>query len=131
MAIDKNFDQEMKEKWLAALKSGEYKKGKGRLCAKNFDYIDGVRVEVFSEFCCLGVLAEINGDLELVSDTSNILGIRGVNGYNSYTTLYLGKKDNVQHYAYNFDHSAMNKLIDINDSQSTFDGVIQYIEENL
>ena len=41
-------DAEIKQKWLNALRSGEYKQGYGGLC-------DG------TQFCCLGVLAHIQG----------------------------------------------------------------------
>ena len=44
-------DQEIKAKWLAALRSGEYKQGSGGLRNKN----DG--------FCCLGVLCDIHPDV--------------------------------------------------------------------
>lgn len=41
-------NQEIKNKWIAALKSGEYKQGKGRL--RNLD----------NTFCCLGVLCDLH-----------------------------------------------------------------------
>ena len=40
-------DQEIKIKWVEALKSGKYKQGRGQLRSLN------------NEFCCLGVLADI------------------------------------------------------------------------
>lgn len=45
-------DAKMKAKWLKALRSGEYKQGRELLKTK-----DG-------KYCCLGVLAEINGHLK-------------------------------------------------------------------
>lgn len=45
-------DQETKDKWIAALRSGEYKQGNSRL-----RYDD----ELGSSFCCLGVLCEVMG----------------------------------------------------------------------
>lgn len=41
-------DPELKQKWIAALKSGEYKQGKARLHDKNA-----------GTYCCLGVLNEV------------------------------------------------------------------------
>ena len=38
--------QEIKEKWVSALRSGEYKQGK-----------EGLRI--YNEFCCLGVLCDL------------------------------------------------------------------------
>lgn len=40
----------IKSEWIAALESGDYKKGKGYLCK------DGA-------YCCLGVLGELHGQL--------------------------------------------------------------------
>lgn len=42
-------DKELKEKWLKALRSGEYEQGPGVLCADD------------SAFCCLGVLCDVAG----------------------------------------------------------------------
>ncbi len=39
-------DAELKQKWLVALRSGEYEQGRGQLCFGG-------------KFCCLGVLAEV------------------------------------------------------------------------
>ena len=42
-------DQELKAKWLEALRSGEYVQGYGALCSRD------------NEYCCLGVLVEVGG----------------------------------------------------------------------
>lgn len=41
-------DQELKDKWVAALRSGDYKQGGG--CLRSFG----------DEFCCLGVLSDVH-----------------------------------------------------------------------
>jgi len=48
-------NQEIKEKWVAALRSGEYKQGTGRL-----------RIEIIGgyQYCCLGVLCDIVAEAE-------------------------------------------------------------------
>ena len=43
-------DQELKDRWLAALKSGKYKKGMSALCSTRSDG---------NYYCCLGVLADL------------------------------------------------------------------------
>src|SRR6478736_3165412 len=48
-------NQEIKERWLAALRSGEYKQADGYL---NIMSLDPEQTE-FDGFCCLGVLCEI------------------------------------------------------------------------
>lgn len=45
---------EVKEKWTAALRSGDYKQGIGQLKRTNYS---GVKSE--PSFCCLGVLCEV------------------------------------------------------------------------
>lgn len=43
-------NKEVKEKWLTALRSGEYKQGKQRLVVTNSDN---------QKYCCLGVLCDL------------------------------------------------------------------------
>ncbi len=50
---ESKMDQELKAKWLTALRSGEYEQGKGALCT--VDHGD-------KRFCCLGVLADVAGE---------------------------------------------------------------------
>jgi hypothetical protein len=55
-------DPEVKAKWVAALRSGDYRQGRGALAAR---LPDGV------EYCCLGVLMEIAAEAG-VTDRSEI-----------------------------------------------------------
>ena len=48
----------VKKAWVKALRSGEYKQGKERLCRQN--------AEGELEFCCLGVLADIALDTDWI-----------------------------------------------------------------
>lgn len=50
MSSDSKMDPELKQKWIAALKSGEYKQGKSCLHDVEQD-----------TYCCLGVLNEVAG----------------------------------------------------------------------
>jgi hypothetical protein len=52
-------DTKIKAEWVAALRSGEYRKGVGRLARIDLD--DGV-----TSYCCLGVLCEISPAVEQV-----------------------------------------------------------------
>ena len=56
---------EYKDKWIAALRSGEYKQGRSSLCA--------IQDDGSQAYCCLGVLAELDGVLEESSMPSSIL----------------------------------------------------------
>lgn len=55
------FTQEIKDKWLEALKSGEYVQGTTFLKDASYYHIDKVT------HCCLGVLCEVHPDMELGS----------------------------------------------------------------
>jgi hypothetical protein len=70
---------EIKEKWLAALRSGEYKQGKGYL-----KEIDGATGE--ARYCCLGVLCDLAVKDGLDLPNRNPLRASGKNGvgYQTY-----------------------------------------------
>ena len=66
-------NKEIKEKWVAALRSGEYEQGKGMLKTE-----DG-------KYCCLGVLCDLyskekesNEKFELSEDVYSFIGTSGV-----------------------------------------------------
>lgn len=75
---DLKFTKEIKEKWLNALKSGEYKQVRGQL-RTNFGH------------CCLGVLAEIHPDLQISKNGENCLINNGEkNDENCFITEEVG-----------------------------------------
>jgi hypothetical protein len=101
-------DAELKAKWIAALRSGEYEQGKGNLRARNGTY------------CCLGVLCKVAG---YGIDTDNDCALRpdGTKGEQSYDALDdLGAVPKIRH-----------PLISMNDSDSTFTEIADYIEANI
>lgn len=72
MKIEKIMDKKLKDKWVKALRSGEYRQGKGALC---------YHLSVEKRYCCLGVLAKT---LDIL-DNENIVNIE--NGKKSGTYL--------------------------------------------
>jgi len=55
-----SMDPTVKSKWLAALRSGDFKQGQGYLVIDNFD---DDRCSTWTGYCCLGVLQVVcNGD---------------------------------------------------------------------
>ncbi len=52
-------NKELKDKWINALRSGNYKQGLGRL-------------KYNGEYCCLGVLCEISGRVEFDKTAGNV-----------------------------------------------------------
>lgn len=106
-------DRGLRDKWVAALRSGEYKQGRTRL--KN----------EFGEYCCLGVLTEVSGVEGRWEDTSN--GTYWVDPEGSFFSAYppeirgetLGAMKTTD-------------LIHLNDTQrKTFPEIADWIEENL
>lgn len=100
----------IKKKWVEALRSGEYKQGKGVLKSKD------------SEFCCMGVLADLlyEGEWEHVSRIS-AGWIRGQAGaLNKETLSYCNMLTGEQ-----------NILAKMNDEGHSFNQIADWIEENL
>ena len=61
-------DKKIKKKWVAALRSGKYRRGTGHLCAYD-------KTSKKNKYCCLGVLCDIHAKAtgnEFVKDSSRI-----------------------------------------------------------
>lgn len=102
-------DQEIKQKWVQALRSGDYEQGMGTLCK------DG-------KYCCLGVLGEV---LDLPKE-KNEYGRTYYNGNSTYLYLTDGGE------FLNLPLVKQVPLADMNDSgRYTFNDIADYIEENL
>ena len=106
-------EPELKERWLVALKSGEYKKGKHLL---NHD----------SELCCLGVLCEIlELPKRLISNRDNqfeyIYEEEGM-----FVTLSSSLLQKL-----NMSSTIESRLSATNDQTETFKEVIKLIEESV
>ena len=111
-------DAERKAKWCTALRSGEYKQGKGFL--KTLD----------NEYCCLGVLAELDGQLEAPDLNNNNPAFKhfatkyhlkgGIN-----TTAYHGLQDS------ELSDEETTTLVGMNDGDASFLEIADWIEANL
>lgn len=111
--------QKLKDEWIAALRSGEYKQGRARLCDRKG-----------GTYCCLGVLAEVIGELQ-------------PNGFHIYgSDTYLRKPESTDckdgmfvTHTYEYIHvpgPAQEKLASLNDEKgSSFADIADYIEKNL
>src|ERR1044072_7016718 len=97
-------DEELKAKWVKALRSGEYKQGQWKLRTA-----DGAH-------CCLGVLACVSG-IGISDDGSTVPKGRGV-GYGPIVDLIGGDATRA-------------KLTGMNDHGESFAKIADYIEQNL
>lgn len=116
MENENKLPPDFKAKWVAALRSGEYKQGRGQLRNHN------------NEYCCLGVACIVTGyEVELIKDKCYVpkdfelipMKLRGAS----------------------YDSSLVKLLANMNDGQdpqsgrdvkiSTFSEIADYIEENL
>lgn len=102
--------KEIKEKWITALRSGEYQQGTGRLKG-----LDG-------KYCCLGVLA-------------NICGVTWEEDGNSYSAHIDGEIVGLGMLSHKF-HKLIGTInqhsfIKMNDSGESFNGIASYIERNI
>lgn len=108
---------ELKAKWIAALRSGEYEQTTGALCRIGED--DGK-----PRYCCLGVLLEVLGvpseQIELRRAYQDEDGF-----YNRWGALSEGQTDK-------YGVHNQTTLMDMNDDdQQSFAQIADYIEENL
>lgn len=106
-------DPEVKEKWLAALRSGEYEQGDGQLCYNG-------------KFCCLGVL-------------NDVLDLGYPEGYGYLTDAPRATRDRFKgKYGIDLGVGALilpediqSELAHMNDHGRTFAEIADYIEEYL
>lgn len=53
-------NKDIKARWIAALRSGEYKQGQEFLRARRYERVDADNCPIYEErFCCLGVLCDL------------------------------------------------------------------------
>lgn len=103
-------DPEFKVKWIEALKSGKYKKGKRVLRT------------ITNRYCCLGVAGDLlcPDEWELATSEQYYRLRNDVAGLSESIRNMIG--------LVNFDQG---KLMSLNDNNKTFDPAIKWIEENL
>jgi hypothetical protein len=103
-------NQELKEKWLEALRSGQYEQGFGRL-------------KLQDRYCCLGVLCD-------VSDTGRF-SIAGDFIRHDYSVMRTTLDSNMSS-DLGVDYDTRDRLIRMNDSLGyTFPEIANWIEVNL
>ena len=110
MKLNKKF----KQKWINALKSGKYKKGRYGLCSHS------------NEYCCLGVACAIATNTTAMPTAM-------------LTPYSYPKQKHVKGTSYDItalqslvrDLATMGILPNINDRNDTFEPAIKYIKENL
>lgn len=103
--------KELKDKWVAALRSGDYKQGIG--CLKYKDKEGTLR------YCCLGVLAEVAGNKNLGTTLVSMYGDT-VNEGNKKVYSWVNKLIPTE-FTYN--------LISMNDAGAPFDEIADEIRE--
>lgn len=122
----------IKEKWLKALRSGEYKQGTGQLCEEPYDE-DGQYA-----FCCLGVLTNITEGFN-TDDSVYCDGAKYADGYPTQSTFdavfkrlpeELDRRDNWDevHVLYK---GRPHKLDELNDGGMSFKRIANIIEKQL
>lgn len=123
--------EEVREAWAAALESGEYEQGMGKLCR--------VDDEGNRTYCCLGVLTEMyrlagGAVLWKSSESQGILASSVINGYEEEENYLVGR---VQRWAGLFSHigwyqkdgdmRGSDTLANRNDNGATFEEIAEII----
>ena len=104
---------EIKQRWIEALRSGEYKQGKGRL-------------HMGDEFCCLGVLCEI---LDTPSVIHQATGAKAYDGETAYLPYSVAQKCDLCDTRGGLVDSTTS-LSQINDRGNSFTTIADIIEKN-
>ena len=98
----------LRDKWIKALRSGEYQQGQGRLCRSATDG---------PKFCCLGVLAEVleipkvrEGEVYLYKDRGSMILTS-----EEYSKVGISER-------------MASDLMAMNDSGKTFEEIAEYID---
>jgi len=123
---------EVKAKWLAALRSGEYTKQEGSLFAKAGDYGYGVVLEKDC-YCALGVLAEEAAKEGVVTVDETATGNDRFGEIPDYRLLPEPVADWAEFGNYEDAEAEVAKLNDrgLDSHKSTFEDVANWVEENL
>lgn len=104
-------EKEIKDKWVKALRSGEYKQGSGQLFCN-----------VNNSYCCLGVLCKIT-EVPMHEDRYFTFD----DGQHYYATISTSFQKSV-----GLSYEQTDELIIMNDSKKySFHEIANYIEENL
>jgi len=109
-------NEQVKQKWLSALRSGDYQQ------TKNYLHTD-------NGFCCLGVLCDLYGkehnvEWELADDGNNY----EFQDYPSFLPLPVVEWAGVESYCPSIPGTS---LVTLNDMGSTFNEIADWIEEHL
>jgi hypothetical protein len=104
-----------REQWLTALRSGEYKQGRGRLRKSDDSY------------CCLGVLCDISGKGTWIKNPDREHYTFDL-GHHHRLSTFLSKEIED---AVGLTSTDTNLLIKLNDSEgASFEQIAEYIEEH-
>lgn len=107
--MENKLDPEFKAKWVAALRSGEYKQGESNLYFQPND-----------TYCCLGVAGAICGVPKELMNRNPFFFERELTGDASYYPIQLAEgMPHVKH------------LMKMNDEGQSFSEIADYIEANL
>jgi hypothetical protein len=110
---------EIKERWVAALRSGEYEQGVGYLNIAD----DGV-----NRYCCLGVLCDILSD-DYLDFSKHVIDNKTYYGYAKQES---GVLSDYQLKIIDLKFGEAGQLIALNDTDlKSFDAIADYIEEHL
>jgi hypothetical protein len=120
---DKRLPKAFKNKWIKALRSGQYKQVSGFLKKRN-------EYELSSPFsyCCLGVAGELCGVKGLTNCKNEDVLIGGKNGLKNMSLvpdLIKGSSSSLS------GNPVVKKLVDMNDSGKSFKVIAKWIEKNL
>ena len=122
MTNNNKMRSEIKQMWLDALRSGEYKQGQKALRTDD-------------NFCCLGVLCDLHRKNSLCELNWLNFGKKNINSLQRYAGKEVSLPDIVINWSelnlHHIQNNILDKLADKNDSGSTFEEIAEIIEAEL
>lgn len=111
---------DIKNKWLQALRSGEYRKAR---------YILKRHYSTQPRHCCLGVLCEVIKDE--YPPATNLIAPHATHGHGKATLSKMGMLDLGTREYCDIPHPVMTRLARMNDGGAPFTKIADYIEKHL
>lgn len=121
---DKRLPKAFKNKWIKALRSGQYKQGNGFLKYKSDELAHPFK------YCCLGVAGELCGVKGLANCKSEDVLIGGKNGLRNMSfvpEIIKGSSSS----SILTGNPIVNRLVALNDGGKSFKHIATWIEKNL
>lgn len=122
-------DKKLQKKWIEALEGGQYEQGQGLLRLEKIQYKEN-SCEIKNEFCCLGVLCDLDGitwdcdwDSADLSQTGRVVQKYNAGNHGRYTI------DGLLREKVGLNSDDLSKVISMNDAGRSFKSIAKTLRK--